>query len=299
MREAVSGEGQLGMRVGGQQQGSQQTLPPVSHVMGPLPSNYRSSSYVSPQSSQPTTPLHSNMNSSPLTSSPTSGPSRMVNAGQQNRSPLSMSANAPVTGSAAFTRPPDPAPLVQNPQMHVISSTQYSGDSEPLQPSASAVQQGGSTDHMTPKEKYRQLKSRFKYLVYENECYQEELRNLQRKLLKLSRDKNFLLDRLQPYEMLSNSSDESDSNSVKTVDDQPKVPKKRRLSPQKSKPDSDQAMAEDVKVDSTENESPEQKAMDFTEESKDLNVSADQNSTTDSAESLSHASNGDDVKNEG
>lgn len=34
------------------------------------------------------------------------------------------------------------------------------------------------------------------------------------------------------------------------------------------------AMAEDVKVDSTENESPEQKAMDFTEESKDLNVSA-------------------------
>ena len=39
------------------------------------------------------------------------------------------------------------------------------------------------------KENYRLLKKRFKFLVYENECYQEEIRNLQRKLLKLSRDK--------------------------------------------------------------------------------------------------------------
>ena len=36
--------------------------------------------------------------------------------------------------------------------------------------------------------------------LQENEYYQEELRNLQRKLLKLSRDKNFLLDRLTSYE---------------------------------------------------------------------------------------------------
>jgi hypothetical protein len=58
------------------------------------------------------------------------------------------------------------------------------------------------------KEHYRLLKKRFKFLVYvsygfvtpckttfcaqENECYQEEIRNLQRKLLKLSRDKKFV-----------------------------------------------------------------------------------------------------------
>lgn len=61
-------------------------------------------------------------------------------------------------------------------------------------------------------------------LFQENECYQEELRNLQRKLLKLSRDKNFLLDRLLLYEKLSDSSDESDS-SVKTVEE--KAPPKK------------------------------------------------------------------------
>uniref|UniRef100_A0A0N5AJY2 BZIP domain-containing protein n=1 Tax=Syphacia muris TaxID=451379 RepID=A0A0N5AJY2_9BILA len=226
MRENISAEGK--MRVGGQQQISQQTLPSVSHVMGPLPGTYRSSSYVSPQSSQPATPLHSSsMTPSPLAPSPTSGPVRMVTIGQQNRSPLSMSTNMPVSGPVAFARPSDPAPLVQNPQMHVISSTQYPVvESERIQSSTNGIHQKYKIDQLTSKEKYRQLKSRFKYLVYENECYQEELRNLQRKLLKLSRDKNFLLDRLQPYEMLSNSSDESDSNSVKTVDERPKVQKK-------------------------------------------------------------------------
>jgi hypothetical protein len=64
-------------------------------------------------------------------------------------------------------------------------------------------------DSASPKESYRALKRNFKHLVYvgnlgidlhivtnyaptfkENESYQEELRNLQRQLLKLSRDKN-------------------------------------------------------------------------------------------------------------
>jgi hypothetical protein len=40
-------------------------------------------------------------------------------------------------------------------------------------------------------------------------------------LLKLSRDKNFLLDRLLVYEKLSDSSDESDSSSAKP-DEKPK-----------------------------------------------------------------------------
>uniref|UniRef100_A0A0R3RGS7 INO80 complex subunit E n=1 Tax=Elaeophora elaphi TaxID=1147741 RepID=A0A0R3RGS7_9BILA len=85
---------------------------------------------------------------------------------------------------------------------------------------------------LTAKEEYRELKHRFKFLVYENECYQEELRNLQRKLLKLSRDKNFLLDRLLLYEKLSDSSDESDS-SVKTVEE--KAPPKKKARPPASR----------------------------------------------------------------
>ncbi|CDW55220.1 hypothetical protein TTRE_0000349201 [Trichuris trichiura] len=89
---------------------------------------------------------------------------------------------------------------------------------------------------MTNKEKYRELKKRFKFLVYENEFYQEELRNLQRKLMKLSRDRkydftplwacelifllfllSFLLDRLLMFQRPSDSSDESDSAVPKKV----------------------------------------------------------------------------------
>ncbi|KAK0419430.1 hypothetical protein QR680_014141 [Steinernema hermaphroditum] len=90
---------------------------------------------------------------------------------------------------------------------------------------------------VSAKEHYRQLKRKFRDIVYENECYQEELRNLQRKLLKLSRDKNFLLDRLIIYEKdnLSESSDDSDA-SVATVEEKPKaVPKKKARPPPKRK----------------------------------------------------------------
>ncbi|EFO27009.1 hypothetical protein LOAG_01466 [Loa loa] len=93
---------------------------------------------------------------------------------------------------------------------------------------------------LTAKEEYRDLKHRFKFLVYENECYQEELRNLQRKLLKLSRDKNFLLDRLLLYEKLSDSSDESDS-SVKTLEE--KAPPKKKPRPPASRRRSTNARA--------------------------------------------------------
>ncbi|TNN81669.1 INO80 complex subunit E [Liparis tanakae] len=39
------------------------------------------------------------------------------------------------------------------------------------------------------KRKYKNLKRKLKFLVYEQECFQEELRRSQRKLLKVSRDK--------------------------------------------------------------------------------------------------------------
>jgi len=111
----------------------------------------------------------------------------------------------------------------------------------------------------TPKEQYRVMKKRFKFLVYENECYQEELRNLQRKLLKLSRDKNFLLDRLIPFEKLSDSSDESDSSSAK-VEEKPK-PKRKPRNTTRKKPtppavsSSNSVKQEDVKQE-TIDESP-------------------------------------------
>ncbi|XP_051921280.1 INO80 complex subunit E isoform X2 [Hippocampus zosterae] len=61
------------------------------------------------------------------------------------------------------------------------------------------------------KRKYKNLKRKLKFLVYEHECFQEELRRAQRKLLKVSRDKSFLLDRLLPYERVDDDSSDSDA----------------------------------------------------------------------------------------
>ncbi|XP_034941647.1 INO80 complex subunit E [Chelonus insularis] len=60
------------------------------------------------------------------------------------------------------------------------------------------------------KEQYRNLKRKLKFLIYENECFQEALRSTQRKLLKVNRDKSFLLDRLLQYEKVDASFSESD-----------------------------------------------------------------------------------------
>ncbi|XP_036394183.1 INO80 complex subunit E isoform X2 [Megalops cyprinoides] len=61
------------------------------------------------------------------------------------------------------------------------------------------------------KRKYKNLKRKLKFLVYEQECFQEELRRAQRKLLKVSRDKSFLLDRLLQYERVDEDSSDSDA----------------------------------------------------------------------------------------
>lgn len=60
------------------------------------------------------------------------------------------------------------------------------------------------------KQKYKVLKKKLKFLVYEQECFLEELRKAQRRLLKVSRDKSFLLDRLLQYEKFDESSGDSD-----------------------------------------------------------------------------------------
>uniref|UniRef100_A0A4W6C5U4 INO80 complex subunit E n=1 Tax=Lates calcarifer TaxID=8187 RepID=A0A4W6C5U4_LATCA len=51
----------------------------------------------------------------------------------------------------------------------------------------------------------------FGFLFQEQECFQEELRRAQRKLLKVSRDKSFLLDRLLQYERVDEDSSDSEA----------------------------------------------------------------------------------------
>lgn len=63
--------------------------------------------------------------------------------------------------------------------------------------------------------KYKELKRRTKMLIYEHESFSEELRKSQQKLLKICRDKSFLLDRLLQYENVDHlSSSDSDLTDV-------------------------------------------------------------------------------------
>ncbi|PVD31323.1 hypothetical protein C0Q70_06735 [Pomacea canaliculata] len=82
------------------------------------------------------------------------------------------------------------------------------------------------------KQKYKALKKRLKLLVYEQECFLEELRKAQRKLLKVARDRSFLLDRLLQYENVDDSSGDSDATASSESDGESQhkdgTPAKRR-----------------------------------------------------------------------
>ncbi|PIK53805.1 putative INO80 complex subunit E [Apostichopus japonicus] len=82
-----------------------------------------------------------------------------------------------------------------------------------------------SKDEPDYKEKCRTLKRKLRFLVHEQECFQEELRKAQRKLLKVSRDKNFLLDRLLQYEkVIFSGSDSEPTDSSEDEKEAKKVP---------------------------------------------------------------------------
>ncbi|XP_060075861.1 INO80 complex subunit E-like [Ylistrum balloti] len=83
------------------------------------------------------------------------------------------------------------------------------------------------------KQKYKALKKKLKFLVYEQECFLEELRKAQRKLLKISRDRSFLLDRLLQHEKIDESSGDSDAtaSSDSEVESQSSRKRKAGLSP--------------------------------------------------------------------
>ncbi|KAF6124857.1 INO80 complex subunit E [Phyllostomus discolor] len=98
---------------------------------------------------------------------------------------------------------------------------------------------GQADSEVDYKKKYRNLKRKLKFLIYEHECFQEELRKAQRKLLKVSRDKSFLLDRLLQYENVDEdssdsdataSSDNSETEGTPKLSDTP-APKRKRSPP--------------------------------------------------------------------
>ncbi|XP_055383240.1 uncharacterized protein LOC129613272 [Condylostylus longicornis] len=104
------------------------------------------------------------------------------------------------------------------------------------------------------KSQYKYLKQKLKYLIYENESFQDALRSSQRRLLKISRDRSFLLDRLLQYERPSGSETEEtessgdenlkneskkrkvDENAVKTTTAGSGRGRKRKNAQQPSKP---------------------------------------------------------------
>uniref|UniRef100_A0A6B2EAF7 Putative ino80 complex subunit e n=1 Tax=Phlebotomus kandelakii TaxID=1109342 RepID=A0A6B2EAF7_9DIPT len=70
------------------------------------------------------------------------------------------------------------------------------------------------------KAQYSILKKKFKFLIYENEFLQDSLRITQRRFLKASRDKSFLLDKLLQYEkpeLTSSESEETETSEDETT----------------------------------------------------------------------------------
>lgn len=73
------------------------------------------------------------------------------------------------------------------------------------------------------KQKYRELKKNLRYLIYENECFQDELRKAQHNFVSISRDKSFLLDRILKYEKPQGHS--SDSEATESSDEEEEASK--------------------------------------------------------------------------
>ncbi|XP_063592525.1 uncharacterized protein LOC134769716 [Penaeus indicus] len=92
------------------------------------------------------------------------------------------------------------------------------------------VQTDGPEDY---KANYKTLKRKLKLLIYENECFQEELRKAQRALLRVRRDKSFLLDRLLQYHRGPDSSSDSEQTEESDTENDAKLDTKscrKRLS---------------------------------------------------------------------
>lgn len=109
------------------------------------------------------------------------------------------------------------------------------------------------TDSPNYRDKYKTLKRKLKFLLYEQEYFQEELRRVQKKLLRVSRDKSFLLDRLLQYENVDHSSSDDDgtaSSSGVSDSEGPKVPSAENPPPSSNRPKKTQAVNHGIPADS-------------------------------------------------
>jgi len=84
------------------------------------------------------------------------------------------------------------------------------------------------------KDKYRNLKRKLKFLIYENECFSMEIRNMEKRLLRVLKDRTFLLDILTQHENGSAEFDSTDDDITDSSDGEIKMPvktseKKKRL----------------------------------------------------------------------
>ncbi|XP_039270936.1 uncharacterized protein LOC120345523 [Styela clava] len=83
---------------------------------------------------------------------------------------------------------------------------------------------------MEYQSKYENLKRKLKILLYEQESFKKDLEKSQHKLLRVSRDKSFLLDRLLLYEQVSDDSSSDTDATLSSDCDTSFVTKKKNAS---------------------------------------------------------------------
>ncbi|KAL0272498.1 UNVERIFIED_CONTAM: hypothetical protein PYX00_005439 [Menopon gallinae] len=95
----------------------------------------------------------------------------------------------------------------------MVNHTMYSDDEDSQE-----------DQYVNYKQKYRELKKNLRYLIYENECFQDELRKAQHNFVSISRDKSFLLDRILKYEKPQGPSSDSEATESSDEDEEAKMP---------------------------------------------------------------------------
>nr|CAG4641395.1 EOG090X0LZH [Eulimnadia texana] len=127
-----------------------------------------------------------------------------------------------------------------------------------------------SSDEEYYKQKYQDLKKKLKFIIYENECFTAEIRSAEKRLLRLMRDRTFLLDKLMQLEGSNNdpstddeATDSSDGDLKSRI--QRSDPKKKKLKsglvpPSKKLATSSPATSKPKKKSSSKPNKPEVKA---------------------------------------
>ncbi|KAL3285373.1 hypothetical protein HHI36_019480 [Cryptolaemus montrouzieri] len=82
---------------------------------------------------------------------------------------------------------------------------------------AAAEEEEKAQEESKFKKQYKFLKRKLQNLIYENEAFRQALRQSQKRLLTVTRDRNFLLDRLLLHEKMDNST--SDSEETESSDE--------------------------------------------------------------------------------